>query len=171
MTKTSTLSTTTTTTTAAAAAPAGGPPKIDFLSRRILQPIITGLTTLGISVWGSRVLEAPGRTSGIVRRVPVNLLTVDGHDYLVAPRGHTNWVRNVRANEGGLTLVLGRRRTPYQATELADADKEPVLRAYLARWKFEVGMFFDGVDAESSPAELARIAPNHPVFALAPLHR
>lgn len=152
-------------------APVGGPPRIDFFSRRILQPAIAGLTNLGISIWGSRVLEVPGRTSGVVRRVPVNLLTVDGQGYLVAPRGHTNWVRNVRANDGGLTLKLGRRRTPYRATELADADKEAVLRAYLARWKFEVGVFFDGVDAESSADELARIAPNHPVFAIAPLSR
>jgi hypothetical protein len=28
----------------------------------------------------------------------------------------------------------------------------------------EVGVFFDGVGADASDAELERIAPNHPVF-------
>ena len=40
----------------------------------------------------------------------------------------------------------------------------PLLRAYLKRWKAEVGVFFDGVSATSSEAELQRIAPDHPVF-------
>ena len=46
------------------------------------------------------------------------------------------------------------------------AEREPILRAYLKRWKAEVGVFFDGVDANSSPEELTRIAPKHPVFRL-----
>jgi hypothetical protein len=52
----------------------------------------------------------------------------------------------------------------FRATELSDADKIEVLRAYLRRWKMEVGVFFDGVSAESPDEELARIAPRHPVF-------
>jgi hypothetical protein len=39
-----------------------------------------------------------------------------------------------------------------------------MLRAYLKRWKWEVGVFFGGVDADSTQEELARIAPDHPVF-------
>lgn len=117
-------------------------------------------------MWGSRVLEAPGRRTGEPRRVPVNLLTVDGRQYLVSPRGHTEWVRNVRANEGRLDLLLGRRRTAYVATELVDADKVEVLRAYLRRWKAEVGVFFDGVDAASPDDALLAIAPKHPAFEL-----
>jgi hypothetical protein len=39
-----------------------------------------------------------------------------------------------------------------------------VLRAYLKRWKAEVGVFFDGVSGDSPDAELQRIAPDHPVF-------
>ena len=92
----------------------------------------------------SRVLEVPGRTSGEPRQVPVNLLTYDGEEYLVSPRGHGQWVRNVRANDGHLDLLLGRQRHAYVATEVADDDKVDVLRAYLTRWKVEVGPFFDG---------------------------
>jgi hypothetical protein len=44
----------------------------------------------------------------------------------------------------------------------------PILRAYLKRWKFEVGMFFDGVSAESPETEVRRIAPDHPVFRIEP---
>jgi hypothetical protein len=98
--------------------------------------------------------------------VPVNLLTHDGRRYLVSPRGHGQWVRNVRANDGRLDLLLGRRRTHYVAHELDDGDKVEVLRAYLARWKLEVGQFFDGVDASSSDETLLGIAPDHPVFRL-----
>ena len=130
--------------------------------------VVARLTRLGVSVWGSRVLEVPGRKSGQPRRTPVNLLTLDGEEYLVAARGETEWVRNVRANDGGLALLLGRGREERRATELPDADKAPVLRAYLRRWKAEVGVFFDGVGPDSSDDELLAAGARHPVFRLAP---
>lgn len=137
-----------------------------FLTKHVFNRIVAALTRAGISVWGSRVLEVPGRRSGAPRRVPVNLLEHDGGTFLVSARGEGQWVRNVRANGGGLALLLGRRRTGYVATELHDADKVPVLRAYLRRWKAEVGAFFDGVDATSTDAEILAIAHRHPVFRL-----
>jgi deazaflavin-dependent oxidoreductase (nitroreductase family) len=137
-----------------------------WFTRNVFNRSVAVLTRMGISVLGSRVLEVRGRTSGQPRRTPVNLLSYEGQDYLVSPRGEGQWVRNVRADGGRLTLLLGRKRDERQATELADADKVPVLRAYLRRWKAEVGVFFEGVDADSSDEELARIAPRHPVFTL-----
>lgn len=137
-----------------------------WFTQHLFNRFIGFLTRRGVSVWGSRVLEVPGRTSGEARRVPVNLLSHDGADYLVSPRGHGQWVRNVRANDGHLDLLLGRNRWPYVATEVADADKVDVLRAYLTRWKLEVGQFFDGVGPDSSDDELVAIAPKHPVFRL-----
>ena len=134
-----------------------------WFTRNVFNRIVAALTRLGISVWGSRVLEVRGRKSGLPRRVPVNLLTLEGTPYLVAPRGHTEWVRNLRvAGEGN--LLLGRRREHFAASEVGNADKEPILRAYLRRWKWEVGQFFGGVDANSPSDELRRIAPDHPVF-------
>ena len=112
---------------------------------------------------GSRVLEVKGRSSGLPRRTPVNQLSVGDRVYLVAPRGQAQWVRNVRAT-GHLDLLLGRRRTHYMARELADEEKVPVLRAYLKRWKAEVGAFFEGAGPESTDEELTGIAPKHPVF-------
>jgi deazaflavin-dependent oxidoreductase (nitroreductase family) len=134
-------------------------------TRHLFNPLIAGLTRAGIGVWGSRVLEVRGRKSGQWRRTPVNLLRFEGSDYLVAPRGHTQWVRNMRAAGGG-RLRLGRRVNTFTATELSDADKPPLLRAYLRRWSFEVGVFFDGVGAGSDEAALLRVAPDHPVFRL-----
>lgn len=126
--------------------------------------IVAALTRWGISVLGSRVLGVRGRKTGELRTNPVNLLTVDGERYLVAPRGHTQWVRNLRvAGEG--TLRLGRRVEAFTPVELADADKPEILRAYLRRWWFEVGAFFGpGVNAKLPDEKLLEIAPGFPVF-------
>jgi deazaflavin-dependent oxidoreductase (nitroreductase family) len=136
-----------------------------WFTTHVFNPAVAGLTRAGISVWGSRVLEVRGRRSGEPRRNPVNLLTVDGERYLVSPRGHTQWVRNLRAaGEGRLLLGGGSER--FTATELADDEKPPLLRAYLRRWRMEVGVFFGGVGPDSPDAELRRIAPDHPIFRL-----
>ena len=137
-----------------------------WFTQHVFNRAIAGLTRLGLSVWGSRVLEVKGRTSGTPRRVPVNLLRHNGHEYLVSPRGESQWVRNVRAAGGELDLLLGRKRQHRVATEIADADKVEILRAYLKRWKAEVGVFFDGVSATSTDDQLSAIAPRHPVFLL-----
>lgn len=139
-----------------------------WFTKQVFNRLVARLTRMGISVWGSRVLEVKGRTSGEMRRTPVNLLTTDGQQYLVSPRGEGQWVRNVRAADGKLDLLVGRRREHRIARELQDADKVDVLRAYLQRWKAEVGVFFDGVGPDSTDGELAAIAPRHPVFALQP---
>jgi deazaflavin-dependent oxidoreductase (nitroreductase family) len=116
-----------------------------------------------VSFWGSRVLEVPGRKTGAPRRTPVNLMTFEGGRYLVAPRGHTQWVRNLRASGSG-RLLIGRRAEDFTAVELADDEKPALLRAYLRKWKWEAGQFFGGVDADAPEDELRRIAPDHPVF-------
>jgi deazaflavin-dependent oxidoreductase (nitroreductase family) len=121
------------------------------------------LTKLGISLMGSRVLAVKGRSSGLWRTTPVNLLTVDDERYLVAPRGQAQWVRNIRVAGGG-ELRLGRKAEPFTVTELADSDKPPVIRAYLARWGWEVGRFFEGLTKNASDEEIVAAAPGFPVF-------
>lgn len=140
-----------------------------WFTKRIANKLLIGLTRLGVSVKGSRVLETTGRKSGLPRRVPVNLLEIDGRSYLVAPRGETEWVRNVRADQGRLTLLLGSKRAEFTGSEIKDEDKVPLIREYLRRWKSEVGIFFEGVGPDSPDADIAGIAGRHPVFRLDPV--
>ena len=128
--------------------------KPDWFTRMVFNPFVAGMTRAGVSVWGSRVLRVRGRKSGEWRSAPVNLLTFEGRRYLVAPRGHTQWVRNLRVSKV----------KPIRVSEVPDADRVPILRAYLKKWVFEVGVFFEGVKADSPDSELRRIAPDHPVF-------
>ncbi|MFJ3903077.1 nitroreductase family deazaflavin-dependent oxidoreductase [Streptomyces sp. NPDC090025] len=157
-------------TSSAAARPATHPTdpaahvkKPGWFTVQVMNRTVAWLTRRGISVWGSRVLAVRGRKSGEWRTTPVNLLTFDGAQYLVAPRGHVQWTHNMRAAGGG-ELHLGRHAQPFTAVEIADDDKPALLRAYLKRWKAEVGVFFDGVGPDSTDAELRAIAPRHPVF-------
>jgi deazaflavin-dependent oxidoreductase (nitroreductase family) len=134
-----------------------------WFTEHVFNPAVAGLTRLGLSIAGSRVLEVRGRKSGEPRRTPVNPLTFDGKRYLVAPRGHVQWVRNLRATGTG-RLLGGRKVEEFSAVELPDDEKPPLLRAYLEKWKWEVGQFFGGVGPDASEEELRRIAPDHPVF-------
>jgi deazaflavin-dependent oxidoreductase (nitroreductase family) len=135
------------------------------VTRRVMNPLVAGLTRLGLPLAGSAVLGVRGRTSGEVRTTPVNPLTLDGRRYLVAARGHTQWVRNLRV-AGEAELRVGRRTETVRAVELGDAEKVPVLRAYLKAWAWEVGAFFEGVGADATDEQIAAIADRHPVFAI-----
>jgi deazaflavin-dependent oxidoreductase (nitroreductase family) len=138
-----------------------------WFTKNVFNRVVAGSTRLGLSVWGSRVLAVRGRSSGEWRTTPINLLTYRGERYLVAPRGVTQWVRNIRAG-GAAELRIGRRREPIKVVELSDDEKPDLLRAYLRRWKMEIGAFFQGVGPESSTEELRRIAPGYPVFRILP---
>jgi deazaflavin-dependent oxidoreductase (nitroreductase family) len=139
-----------------------------WFTKHVFNPVVAVSTRAGLSIWGSRILEVRGRKSGELRQTPVNVLTLDDHRYLVAPRGTTQWVRNLRAANQG-TLRVGSRSEHFSGKELEDSEKPEILRAYLRRWKMEVGVFFDGVDGNSSDEELLRIAPDHPVFRIEPI--
>ena len=142
--------------------------KPGWFTNHVFNPTVQGLTRMGVSVWGSRILRVRGRSSGEWRSQPVNLLTFEGKRYLVAPRGLTQWVRNIRVSGEG-ELLLGSKVERFRAVEIPDAEKLPILRAYLKIWKAEVGVFFQGVDANSSEENLRRIAPDHPVFRVEPV--
>ena len=136
-----------------------------WFTRNVFNRLVRWSTLAGISVWGSRELRVRGRSTGEWRTTPVNLLDIEGTTYLVAPRGVTQWVRNLRAAGSG-ELRLGRRTQEFTARELADDAKLDILRSYLRRWKWEVGQFFGGVGPDSSDEDLLAIAPKHPVFVI-----
>jgi deazaflavin-dependent oxidoreductase (nitroreductase family) len=135
-------------------------------SARAANALIRWLAELGISIAGTRSLRVRGRKSGKLRGVVVNVLTVDGVDYLVSPRGTTQWVRNVRA--AGVVEVGPRwRRRRVRTTEVADPAKADLLRRYLDRWYWEVKGHIAGLTPDSGDDEIHAAAPSIPVFALA----
>lgn len=129
---------------------------------RWINTTVRGLTKLGLSIKGTRVLAVRGRRSGEWRTIVLNPITVDGVRYLVAPRGTTEWVRNLRAAGEG-ELRVGRRVEAFTATEVADDDKAPILRAYLAAYSSTAGTYFD-VDATADDRAFVAAGPDHPVF-------
>ena len=138
--------------------------KPDWLTAHVFNPLVAGLHRLGLSVQGSQTLGVRGRKSGEMRTNPVNPFELEGRTYLLAPRGTTQWVRNLRvAGEG--ELRSGRKVRRFHATEVPDAEKLPLLRLYMEKWAWEVKGFL-GIDADAPDEELRRIAPDHPAFVL-----
>lgn len=125
------------------------------------------LTAHGISLMGSRVIAIRGRKSGEIRTTVVNLFEFEGDRYLLSPRGHTQWVRNLRAAGEG-ELRLGRRTEAFTPVEISDVDKPELIRLYLRKWAWETGAFFDGLKADSAEADIAAAAPGFPVFRIVP---
>ncbi|BCO41724.1 hypothetical protein MINTM001_28630 [Mycobacterium paraintracellulare] len=132
---------------------------------RAANVVIRWLADAGISIAGTRALRVRGRKSGKQRAVVVNLLTVDGVDYLVSPRGDTQWARNVRA---AAVVEVGPRwrRHRVRAAEVDDAAKPDLLRRYLSRWYWQVKDYVAGLTPDSSDEEFRAAAPTIPVFAL-----
>ena len=114
---------------------------------------------------GTRILEVKGRKSGTWRTTPVKLLEMDGRRYIVAMYGQTNWVRNLRAQHCG-HLRLGNQIIEFQAVELEDANKLPVLRAYFKRWWSLVAQMTTISSPDAPDEEIAAAARLYPVFLL-----
>ena len=134
---------------------------------RAATTAVRWLAELGISIAGTRALRVRGRKTGKPRAVVVNLLSVDGVDYVVSPRGNTQWARNVRA-AGVLEIGPRWRRRRAEINEVSDDAKPELLRRYLARWYWQVKDYVGGLTADSSDEQLRAGAPSIPVFALTP---
>ena len=135
------------------------------LVAKAANALIRWLAELGISIAGTRALRVRGRKTGRLRGVVINVLTVDDRDYLVSPRGTTQWVRNVRA-AGEVEMGPRWRSRVVRAIEVDDAAKPELLRRYLDRWFWEVKGHIAGLTPDSSDEEVKAAAPTIPVFAL-----
>jgi hypothetical protein len=112
-----------------------------------------------------RALRVRGRKTGKVRGVVINLLVVDGREYVVSPRGNTQWARNARSAG---TVEMGPRWRAHRVriTEVADDAKPPLLRRYLDRWYWEVKGHVAGLTPQSTDDEIGAACPSIPVFEL-----
>ncbi|CAL9381017.1 hypothetical protein SUDANB176_01061 [Streptomyces sp. enrichment culture] len=128
-----------------------------------LNRVVGWLARHGVSLAGTAEMSVRGRRSGRTQRIPVNPHTHDGGQYLVSARGHSQWVRNMRAAGGG-ELRVGRKVRSFTAVEVPDEEKLPILRTYLEKWGWEVNQYFRGVTAKSSDEEIIASAADHPVF-------
>lgn len=139
-----------------------------WIFRHVFNPVVKLIVgPLGIRLRGGEILTVARRTFGPPHSEPINPMVLDGKRYLVAPRGQTSWVQNLRVAGTG-ELRSGQRREQIRATEVADGEKAPILRAYLDRWYPETGAVFR-VPQNASLEELAAIAGFHPVFQIEPL--
>ena len=122
------------------------------------------LAGLGIAPSFIYLLEVKGRKSGKVFSTAVNVLEINGKQFLVAPRGRTQWVLNAEA-AGEVTLKRGARRR-FRLRQLNDSEKPQVLKAYLTNYKSAVQKFFP-ISPEAPVEEFAKIAAGYPAFELA----
>jgi len=137
--------------------------KPGVITNRVVNPLVAWLARHGLGPGGAAVLEVRGRRSGELRTTPVNPLTLDGERYLLAPRGETEWVRNIRVAGGG-ALITRQGREEFAVAEVADAEKIPIIRAYLGEWAWEVGSFFEGLSVRSTDQEVLAAASGFPIF-------
>ena len=135
------------------------------MAARAGNELIRWLAEAGISIAGTRALRVRGRKTGKLRGVVINLLRVDGRDYVVSPRGNTQWARNARA-AGSVDTGPRWRSRVVRITEVADEAKPQLLRRYLDRWYWEVKGHVGGLTPESTDDEMRAAAPSIPVFEL-----
>ena len=130
---------------------------------RAANQLFRWLAEAGISVAGTRALRVRGRKTGKLRGVVINMMTVDGRNYVVSPRGNTQWVRNARAAG---TVEMGPRwsNREVRLSEVADDVKPQLLKLYLDRWYWEVKGHVGGLTPESTDDEIRAVAPSIPVF-------
>ena len=113
---------------------------------------------------GSRILAVRGRKSGEWRTTPVNLLNHEGKRYLVAPRGDTQWSRNVRAAGGGELRLGSQARAVRACDELPDAEKPASSAPTSSSGSSRPASGSTASPHDSPDEDVARIAPDHPVF-------
>ena len=131
---------------------------------RLLNRAIGALVRLGIGLPHMRLLEVRGRKTGKLYALPVDLLTAHGTLFLVAPRGYTQWVRNAEAS-GDVTLRRGKHVERYRLRALTDAEKPPILKAYLDSFRREVQRYFP-IPAGSPAEQFAALASRYPAYEL-----
>jgi deazaflavin-dependent oxidoreductase (nitroreductase family) len=131
---------------------------------RIMNSLLGLLIRAGVSPQGAHLLTVAGRKSGKPMTTPVNPMTFEGAEYLVAPRGDTHWTRNLRAAKTARLDGQRKKRNIRLAAEIPDAEKPPLLIAYLERWGGVTKSHFGITWPNPSEAEVVRVCERTPMF-------
>jgi len=124
------------------------------------------LAAHGIGPKKTAELEVRGRKTGQPRKVAVNLVEVGGNRYLVAPRGETEWVRNVRT-DNGIAILRRSGAENVLLTEVPEAERPPIIQKYIGENAMVTKKEF-GVEPDAPIEEFQRIASRHPTFLVEP---
>jgi deazaflavin-dependent oxidoreductase (nitroreductase family) len=133
---------------------------------KAMNGIFGWLASRGIAPGKTYEIEVRGRNSGQPRKVPVNIVEYQGNRYLVAPRGYTEWVRNVRADSGIATLRRGKDE-PVLLREIPETERAPIIQKYLGENAMATKSSF-GIEPDAPIEEFQRISGRHPVFQIQP---
>jgi len=134
-----------------------------WLTDHVVNPTTKFLIRRGFSLRGARILSVRGRATGEWRSIPVNLLETEYGSYLVAPRGNTEWSRDLRHSGSG-RLISGNQIIEFSAEEIADSAKPELFRTYLALWKGASDRFFNGIRPDAPDSQFLAVAARYPVF-------
>ncbi len=141
--------------------------RADATARRFAR-LWSAVFALGLVPKRWVTLEVAGRRSGRIVRFPLGMADWDGQWYLVPMLGgQCNWVQNVRAADGLVTL-RHRRAVERQLVEVPVSERAPIIKRYLqqvpgARPHIPVGR-------NAALAEFEAISPRYPVFRVAANH-
>ena len=133
---------------------------------KLFNSVYGSLVGIGLGFSYNYLLQVRGRKSGKLYSTPINRLELNGKQYLVAPRGRAQWVRNAEA-AGDITLKKGSKRQQFRLRSLGEAEKLEILQAYLDTFKREVQSYFP-IPAGSPKEAFVAIADNYPAFELLP---
>jgi hypothetical protein len=139
-----------------------------WVQRKIGIPMIRMLLgRFGVKMGSAQVFEVTDPATGETHSTPLHILEHDGARYLVSARGDSGWVRSLRSAGRG-RLTHGGSSEEVAAIEVPDEERAPIIGAYVKSfWKDSKGLF--AVDSpDASEDQLRAIAPQHPVFRLAP---
>jgi deazaflavin-dependent oxidoreductase (nitroreductase family) len=133
---------------------------------KAMNTFVGWLGSMGLVPGGTAQLQVKGRKSGQTRKNAVTWVEHEGQRYLVAPRGNTEWVRNVKADGGQAVLKRGKSEK-VRLEEIPVEQRAAIIKPYLKKTAIATKREF-GLDPEAPMEEFERIAPQHPVFRVVP---
>ncbi len=96
--------------------------KPGWFMRNVLNPVV-------VKLGQASELTVNGRTSGTPHTVAISPITVDGDLILLAPRGETDWVRNLRAVGEGELKHKGE-TIRFESEEITGDDRARMVGEY-----------------------------------------